>query len=75
MYLYNAVYFKGKWKNKFDKDETKDEVFYVDGYRKTEVPTMSVVGQFIYGELPNINSSFIVLPYQVLVFHILTYCF
>lgn len=66
MLLFNAVYFKGKWKQKFDKETTQDRIFYISGFTKAFVPTMSVTGNFIYGELPEINASFIELPYKVI---------
>lgn len=38
--LTNAVYFKGKWKAEFDKENTRDEVFHRDGSPDISVPTM-----------------------------------
>jgi serpin B len=40
MYLINAVYFNGKWRNQFDKAETKEESFYVSTSVSKTVPMM-----------------------------------
>jgi serine protease inhibitor len=40
MYLINAVYFNGKWRNQFDKAETKEESFYVSASLSKTVPMM-----------------------------------
>ena len=40
MYLINAVYFNGKWRNRFDKTETKEESFYVSTSVSKPVPMM-----------------------------------
>lgn len=45
MFLLNAVYFKGDWSQKFDKDNTKNLKFTLNDGSKINVPTMS-------GEIP-----------------------
>jgi serpin B len=57
MYLINAVYFKGIWKSKFDKNNTKDEDFYpenpannADSYK---VSMMKQTETFSYSEDDN----------------------
>ena len=56
-YLLNAVYFKGGWMLKFDKEETKDEVF--NG--KETVPMMHMINHMPYME--NDDYQALVLPY------------
>lgn len=68
MILLNAVYFKGGWKDEFDKKLTLDEVFYVNGKEEKKVPTMYTKEKFIYGEVPNSATKFIELPYKVTFF-------
>ena len=46
--LINALYFKGLWQDKFDKANTKDELFYLlDGNTK-QVPMMSRSNRYAY---------------------------
>jgi serpin B len=40
MLLINAVYFNGKWRNQFDKADTKEEPFYITPSTPTAVPMM-----------------------------------
>jgi serpin B len=48
-YLLNAIYFKGAWAEKFDKNNTKNETF--KGYNgEKQVPMMHQEHEFAYGE-------------------------
>ncbi|HUJ43015.1 MAG TPA: serpin family protein [Opitutaceae bacterium] len=38
--LANALYLRAAWANAFDPDNTKNERFWIDGKKRTEVPTM-----------------------------------
>jgi serpin B len=59
-YLLNAIYFKGAWAMKFDKDNTKDETF--KGYDKdTTMPMMHQEHEFNYNE--DDNCQVLRLPY------------
>lgn len=42
MLLINAIYFNGKWKYTFEKSDTKDETFYVNGSNPEQVPMMHI---------------------------------
>ena len=48
-YLLNAIYFKGAWAEKFDKDNTKEEEFQTDTEKKL-VPMMHQENEFYYAE-------------------------
>ena len=56
-YLLNAVYFKGVWTLKFDKEETKDELF--NG--KEMVPMMHMINYLPYTETDDYQA--LMLPY------------
>ena len=59
-YLLNAIYFKGAWAEKFDKDNTKDETF--KGYSaETQVPMMHQEHEFNYTETDDCQA--LCLPY------------
>ena len=60
--IINAIYFKGIWREKFDKDRTKDEVFYSeDGISMGKVKMMSQKNHFLYSE--DDNCKYLKLPY------------
>jgi serpin B len=46
--LTNAVYFKGKWAEPFDKKLTKDEPFHVTSDKTTQAPLMRRRGRYRY---------------------------
>ena len=59
-YLLNAIYFKGTWAEKFDKDNTKDETF--KGYSADkQVPMMRQEHEFNYSETDDCQA--LCLPY------------
>jgi serpin B len=48
VFLINAVYFKGQWENKFEKELTRNEPFYPLSGAQKEVPMMSQSGKYQY---------------------------
>ena len=60
--LINAIYFKGIWREKFDKNRTKDEDFYSEnGISMGKVKMMSQTHNFPYSE--DENCGYLMLPY------------
>jgi serpin B len=61
LFLINAIYFKGKWTNEFDKSQTSDRPFYLSDGTQKQHPMMSQSGKYRYFE----NDSFqaVSLPY------------
>ncbi|XP_043275066.1 serine protease inhibitor 3/4-like [Venturia canescens] len=62
--LVNTVYFKGTWKQAFDKSRTKLRPFHPFGGESLNVKTMYTVGHFRYGQLNDFDIHFIELPYK-----------
>lgn len=63
--LTNAIYFKGKWVNKFDRDDTKQENFTLTSGEKTKVPMMRLEDDdldFNYAESDGIQ--ILEMPYR-----------
>jgi len=48
LYLANAVYFKGKWMDPFDKGSTKDRPFHLRSGEQKQVPMMEQSRKFTY---------------------------
>ncbi len=61
LFLANAVYFKGKWADPFDANDTKDKPFYLRVGQKT-VPTMRKTKTFTYRRGTGYQA--VRLPYQ-----------
>jgi len=61
MLLINAVYFKGKWRNEFDKDDTQDKPFYITPGSSVQVPMMFQNEKFAVTQSQ--NATLIELPY------------
>jgi serpin B len=75
MYLINAVYFKGIWASKFDKNNTRNEDFRASDGNTNQVQMMRQTANFNYGtdeygeylELPYGNKAFnmiVILPQE-----------
>jgi serpin B len=60
--LVNAVYFKGRWADRFDPAETRPEAFTLADGTRVEVPMMHHRGRFAYAELPGLK--ILRLPYE-----------
>lgn len=60
MYLINAVYFKGAWKNSFDSTHTKDQAF-ASPAGTVQAPFMTINDRFNY--LQNDSLQMVELPY------------
>jgi len=61
MYLVNAVYFKGIWVSKFDKNNTVDDYFEAENNQKQQVKMMCQTSDFPYTE--DINTRYMEMPY------------
>ncbi len=61
MFLMNALYFKGDWTYQFNKSETRNQPFYLDGGGQISVPTMS--GKIQAKTFSGTNFRAIELPY------------
>jgi len=60
--LTNAIYFKGKWAEEFDKKLTRDEDFFVTPEKKVAVPLMHQTADFGYFEGDGLQA--LELPYR-----------
>lgn len=62
MYLVNAVYFKGQWKYKFDKEKTVPKTFTLANASKVQVPSMIQHGTYNYFKAADFEA--VELPYN-----------
>ncbi|MDX2034696.1 MAG: serpin family protein [Blastocatellia bacterium] len=60
MFLINAIYFKGAWKNKFDPAQTRPQAFHLLRGEK-QIPMMSQSGNFLYSRGEGYQA--VTLPY------------
>jgi len=63
--LTNAIYFKGKWEHKFDRDYTKPEDFTLQSGSKIKVPMMKLTDNELYFNYTESDGVQILeMPYQ-----------
>ncbi|HUX03206.1 MAG: serpin family protein [Phycisphaerae bacterium] len=60
--LTNAIYFKGKWAEEFDKKATREEDFFLTPETKVAAPLMHRTAEFGYFETDDLQA--LELPYQ-----------
>lgn len=65
MLLTTAVYFKGTWRNSFDKTATRSRCFNVPNFDCQNVPLMESDGIYKYAEVPALDAQVIQIPYAV----------
>ncbi|MDM9385447.1 serpin family protein [Chlorogloeopsis sp. ULAP01] len=61
LFLINAIYFKGKWTNEFDKNQTAQHPFYLTSGKQKQHPMMSQKGKYKYYENEQLQA--VSLPY------------
>ncbi|MEB3181846.1 MAG: serpin family protein [Nostocaceae cyanobacterium] len=61
LFLINAIYFKGAWKNEFDKQQTANQPFTLASGKQKNHPMMSQSGNYKYLETPDFQA--VSLPY------------
>lgn len=68
MIVANALYFKGLWKEMFEKQATTFRKFYPDGHANPstakEILTMAVIGCYPYFDAVKYDAKIVGLPYQ-----------
>ncbi|NOY65635.1 MAG: serpin family protein [Nitrospirae bacterium] len=60
--LCNAIYFKGDWLRRFDKEETRDADFHISADRTVKVPMMNQKSGFKFKDFGDFSA--IELPYE-----------
>ncbi|XP_066247833.1 serine protease inhibitor 3/4-like isoform X5 [Euwallacea similis] len=62
--LVNAIYFKGTWASKFNKELTQKEKFYLNDNDTIEVQMMNAKGKYFYKEDETLDAKVLELPYS-----------
>ncbi|XP_065369054.1 uncharacterized protein LOC135961482 [Calliphora vicina] len=62
--LVNGLYFKGIWRQSFNKEATKPSEFQLNLKEKTQVDMMHIQGTFNYADLPVLSATALELPYN-----------
>ncbi|KAL5287307.1 SERPINI1.2 family protein [Megaselia abdita] len=61
--LVNAIYFKGNWAKKFDKENTMKESFYFNENDSVQVDMMTQKSKFRFGVFEDLDATTLELPY------------
>lgn len=63
LFLVNAIYFKGIWEQKFNKEDTHEDDFYNNGNEMAPANFMSATKRFNYARLPDLGASALEMNY------------
>lgn len=63
LFLVNAIYFKGIWENKFNKDYTREEDFYTSKNQTIRTDFMFIKNKFNYAKIRELNASALEMKY------------
>lgn len=63
MLIFNGLYFKGSWQVPFQNKQTED-AFYISQTDKKSVKMIYSVGKFFSGEIPDLDSVALKIPYK-----------
>ncbi|KAF5269269.1 hypothetical protein FQR65_LT02570 [Abscondita terminalis] len=61
--LVNAIYFKGNWQHKFDKNNTRKEKFYVSNTKTVDCDMMHLTKKFNYREDMELDAKLLEMKY------------
>ncbi|XP_051825910.1 serpin B6-like [Antechinus flavipes] len=61
--LVNAIYFKGKWEEKFDKSRTREKMFKISKEKQKPVQMMFLKSQFRTTYIQDVSTQILVMPY------------
>ncbi|XP_031627896.1 antichymotrypsin-2-like [Contarinia nasturtii] len=61
--LVNAIYFKGNWKNRFDKEQTKKRDFYISETETVSVDFMQITSNFKFRRSDELDADVLELKY------------
>ncbi|KAM9774605.1 serpin peptidase inhibitor, clade B (ovalbumin), member 1, like 3 [Syngnathus typhle] len=62
--LVNAIYFKGKWNQEFNKDSTREAPFRINKHDVKRVMMMHQNGKFKFSAIPELNCQVLEIPYK-----------
>lgn len=63
LFLVNAIYFKGNWENKFNKEETHEDDFHINENEIVRTDFMSMRNRFNYAKIFDLDASALEMKY------------
>jgi len=64
--LVNTVYFKGEWRQEFEREATRKENFYLNDSTSVKAEMMNFTKTIDYGKFAEMDAHAIALSYKVL---------
>lgn len=63
VFLVSAIYFKGKWENKFNKERTHEDDFFINRKEAARTDFMFIKSKFNHAKLPDLKASALEMKY------------